>query len=77
VAQRVPSIVDFETHAIGRRPKYPPEPVGVAIALPGRKARYLAWGHPVGNNCTEEQAQARAQVGEALRQPGGQCLPQR
>jgi DNA polymerase I-like protein with 3'-5' exonuclease and polymerase domains len=69
VAQRVPSIVDFETHAIGRRPKYPPEPVGVAIALPGRKARYLAWGHPVGNNCTK--AEAKRAVREAYGNQAG------
>jgi DNA polymerase-1 len=37
---------DFETEAIEPRPHYPPAPVGLAH---GRK--YLAWGHPTGNNC--------------------------
>lgn len=48
-------VVDFETKGIQSRPKYPPEPVGVALIEPGeRKPRYLAWGHPSGNNCTKE-----------------------
>ena len=49
--------VDFETEAIEDRPKYPPKPVGVAILEPGNaQARYLAWGHPTGNNTTKQQA---------------------
>lgn len=61
-----PVVVDFETEAIGPRPKhYPPKPVGVAIKnwdLDGvkvhgtRRSGYLAWGHPVENTCTEKQA---------------------
>ena len=51
-----PTTIDFETRPIGRRPEYPPVPVGVAIKPWKRKARYLAWGHPEGNNCTLEQA---------------------
>jgi DNA polymerase I-like protein with 3'-5' exonuclease and polymerase domains len=46
-----PITIDFETKAIDDRPRYPPEPVGVSIGYPGRKARYYAWGHPVNNNC--------------------------
>lgn len=46
-----PVTIDFETEAIEARPDYPPKPVGVAIWTPGRKAKYLAWGHPTGNNC--------------------------
>jgi DNA polymerase-1 len=51
--------VDFETEAIGPRPAYPPIPVGVAIQEPGKKGVYLAWGHPTGNNCTQEDARRR------------------
>jgi DNA polymerase I len=52
-----PVTIDFETFGILPRPDYPPRPVGVAIKLPGRKARYYAWDHQNGkNNCTREQA---------------------
>lgn len=40
-----PITIDFETHAIEPRPKYPPEPVGVAIKHPGQKPKYIHWGH--------------------------------
>jgi len=50
-------VVDFETEAIEPRPKYPPEPVGVAIGGAGYSA-YMAWGHPSGNNCSREEATA-------------------
>lgn len=53
-----PITVDFETQAIEARPEYPPKPVGVSIKMPGKKARYFAFGHPTGNNCTEAQAKA-------------------
>ena len=49
--------IDFETEAIRPRPQYPPTPVGVAIA-DGTEQRYLAWGHPSGNNCTRAEAVA-------------------
>lgn len=48
--------IDFETHGIADRPKYPPIPVGVAIYPEGAEPSYLAWGHPVQNNCTEDTA---------------------
>lgn len=48
--------VDFETKGIEARPKYPPEPVGVSVMLPGKKPNYLAWGHPTGNNTTKAEA---------------------
>lgn len=55
--------VDFETKAIGPRPKrYPPVPVGVAITLPraGKLvSSYDAWGHPTGNNSTRERARLK------------------
>jgi DNA polymerase-1 len=44
--------VDFETESIEPRPKYPPRPVGVALLDANNNSRYLAWGHPVKNNCT-------------------------
>lgn len=52
--------IDFETEAIRGCPSAnPPKPVGVAIKPPGRaKGRYLAWGHPEGNNCSFEEAKA-------------------
>lgn len=48
--------IDFETERIEGRPSYPPKPVGVAIKIEGCKPIYLAWGHPVGNNTTKENA---------------------
>jgi len=48
--------LDFETEAIGPRPlHYPPKPVGCAVMGPSHgKPRYMAWGHPAGNNCKLE-----------------------
>ena len=52
-----PVVIDFETNAIQRRPKYPPVPVGVSILKPGQKTgKYYAWGHDSENNCTFEDA---------------------
>ena len=48
--------IDFESHGIEDRPKYPPVPVGVAIYREGGEPKYYAWGHPVQNNCTEATA---------------------
>lgn len=56
-----PVFIDWETKGIELRPKYPPEPVGVAIKYPGRKARYYAFGHPTKNNCTKSEAYAEAE----------------
>lgn len=64
-----PVTVDFETYGIESRPSYPPAPVGVSIKWPGRKAKYYAWGHPSGNNCTLEEA--RAALHEAWSSEGG------
>ena len=60
-AKAVPDVVviDFETEAIGTRPKYPPIPVGFSILWPGeKKSKYWAWGHPCENNCTREEARS-------------------
>jgi DNA polymerase I-like protein with 3'-5' exonuclease and polymerase domains len=57
------AVIDFEALPIRNRPTYPPAPVGVALDVPGRRARYLAWGHPTGrNNSTWEEA--RREVGD-------------
>lgn len=48
--------LDFETHPIARRPKYPPMPVGISIKWPHEPSRYWACGHPTGNNCTPAEA---------------------
>lgn len=53
-----PVTIDFETHGIEGRPKYPPIPVGVSIKYPGKKAKYWAWGHPTGNNCSFGEAKS-------------------
>lgn len=56
----IPEVVtiDFETERIEPRPKYPPEPVGVSIKLPGKRSHYFAWRHPCENNC--DRADGRA-----------------
>lgn len=54
--QLKPTAIDFETFGVEGRPDYPPLPVGVSIKAWGKKARYYAWGHPVGNNCSWDEA---------------------
>lgn len=49
------AVVDHETRSIQRRPVYPPEPVGTAIRV-GGVSKYLAWGHPTGNNSSKQEA---------------------
>ena len=54
-------VLDFESDAIDTRPNYPPEPCGLAVYIPpGPRAttQYLAWGHPIENNCAKEDAVA-------------------
>jgi hypothetical protein len=48
--------LDYESEAIQTRPDYPPKPVGLAIYPEDGEATYMAWGHPVENNCTENNA---------------------
>lgn len=48
--------VDFETEAIVFGSATPPKPVGLAIEYPNLSSRYYAFGHPTGNNCTEDEA---------------------
>lgn len=50
------AVVDFETKGIKPAPFYPPEPIGVAVSLPGKRPRYYAFGHKTGNNCTKREA---------------------
>lgn len=55
--RRRPTVFDFETYPVEDWPNYPPKPVGVSIMRPDdRKPVYYAFGHPVGNNCTEDEA---------------------
>lgn len=49
---------DFESEGIEAFPKYPPKPTMLGIYPLGGKAFYLSWGHPSGNNCTEDEAKA-------------------
>lgn len=51
-------VIDYETEAIEFGTGRSPKPVGVALWIPGEDPKYMAWGHPEGNNCTEEQAKA-------------------
>jgi len=51
-------ILDFETKKIIEH-EPPPLPVGVALKEDDQPSYYMAWGHPEGNNCTKEQADAR------------------
>jgi DNA polymerase-1 len=48
--------LDFESFGIEARPAYPPTPVGIAVFTPENGSHYFAWGHPQGNNSTEEEA---------------------
>src|SRR5260370_23899928 len=43
------AVIDFETKPIEPRPKYPPDPVGLACLLPGKLPSYAAWGHDSDN----------------------------
>lgn len=45
--------LDFESKGIEPRPKYPPDPVGLATLVEG-KGIYYSWGHPGLNSCTEK-----------------------
>src|SRR5204863_8553721 len=59
------AIIDYESLPIGDRPLHPPAPVGVSIALPGKKAAYYPWGHPDGDgNQPGSWAKARASLGQ-------------
>lgn len=51
-----PVTIDFETFGIEDRPHYPPVPCGVSIKYPGKVAKYYAWAHLEGNNCTWGEA---------------------
>lgn len=49
---------DFETEAIQPFPEYPPKPTMLGIYAQNQEPLYLSWGHPEGNNCTEDDAKA-------------------
>jgi DNA polymerase I-like protein with 3'-5' exonuclease and polymerase domains len=45
-------VIDYETEAIVGNPVCrPPRAVGVSVWAPGHEPVYLAWGHPMENNC--------------------------
>lgn len=67
--QPKPPTVDFETHGIEGRPKYPPIPVGVSIKYWGKKSKYYAFGHIDGNNCSF--GKAVKEVKKAFSHPDG------
>lgn len=70
--QPKPVTIDFETFGIEGRPKYPPIPVGVSIKYPGKKSKYYAWGHPIGNNCC--WSEGRAAVAKAYQHKDGKLF---
>jgi DNA polymerase I-like protein with 3'-5' exonuclease and polymerase domains len=47
---------DFESKGIEPFPNYPPKPTMLGIYVEGLEPGYMSWGHPSGNNCTEEEA---------------------
>lgn len=47
--------LDFETKKIEDFGPSLPKPVGCAIKIGRAESKYWAWGHPEGNNCTEEE----------------------
>ena len=53
--------LDFESEAIEPRPKYPPEPVGLAVLPDGLPGFYLAWGHPIENGSSKLEARVLLQ----------------
>lgn len=64
-----PTVIDFETQGIKRRPEYPPKPVGFSIKTPGdRKSRYYGWGHATGNTC--DYSTARRVLSDAWKAGG-------
>ena len=64
--------IDFESHGIEDRPKYPPIPVGVAIYEEDGEPKYYAWGHSIQNNCT--LATATSVLQKVLATPGGEFI---
>ena len=64
--------IDFESHGIEDRPKYPPVPVGVAVYKEGGEPCYYAWGHPTQNNCTE--ATAKKALKDILSDPNDEFI---
>jgi len=51
--------LDFESDAIETRPKYPPNPAGLAVFEDGCLPYYMAWRHPTMNNFKYEDAYYR------------------
>lgn len=65
--------IDFESLPICQRPDYPPQPVGLAIQIPGSGPRYLSWGHANGQNNSSE-SEAKELLWRFWRDPSVQLL---
>ena len=60
-------VLDFESDAIENRPKYPPEPCGLAVYEIGKDPYYMSWGHPTENNI--DKAFATIELAQYLESP--------
>ena len=50
--------IDFETDKIVNGSKLSPKPVGLSVKCGNEPSKYYAWGHPIENNCTYDDAQS-------------------
>ena len=64
--------LDFESEAIDTRPKFPPTPVGLAVYKEDEQPYYMAWGHPIENNCSLSFATRK--LGEILSLNGAEFI---
>lgn len=67
-------VCDFETQPIVDRPRYPPQPVGVALARMNARGdlvqpRYAGWGHPTGNSTERVRGETLALLSRLWRDP--------
>lgn len=67
-------VLDFESDAIENRPKYPPEPCGLAVyeATALQDPYYMAWGHPTENNIDKKFA--RIELAAILEEPNNEFI---
>lgn len=49
--------LDWETEEIQKGSPTPPRPVGLAVRYPNGSSEYLAFGHPIENNCGPEKVE--------------------
>lgn len=50
-------VLDWETEEIEKGSPTPPRPVGLAVRYPNESSEYLAFGHPIENNCGPEKVE--------------------